>query len=144
MAATHLITCPSDILATSTFCKLPRSIVEATALLLALIVKLSVPAEVLNVIPAPATKVNVSSGPSALILVCPSTAICLNAKSTLPLPPPLPPDIATKSTFWILPYASTVICGVVVALPYVPAVTPVATKFKEAFEFTPLPLTTVI
>ena len=59
-------------------------------------------------------------------------------------PPPPPPDTATESTELILPYVSTVIRGACVVLPYTPAVTPVATKFKTAFALLPVPPVTVI
>ena len=62
---------------------------------------------------------------------CPLTSnappSCGEVSSTtldIPLPPP-PPLMVTLVTLVILPTASTVNCGVVVALPYVPGVTDV-------------------
>ena len=64
------------------------------------IVSVSVPALVVRVMPPAPTNVTVSSAVSALILVCPDTAICLNAVFTFPAPPPPPPHLAEDVPVW--------------------------------------------
>ena len=103
-------------------------------------------ASVVALIPVPPAKVKSSSFLSAPKLVCPETWMFAYASVvTLLRSPPSPLAIAlTVSTELILPYVSTVILGIAVALPYIPAVTPVATKFNTAFALLPVPPVTVI
>ena len=73
------------------------------SVMLALNVIVSVPAAVVISIPVPSVNVTVSAVESELTVVCPVTAMFLNAESTVPaLLLPLAAD-ATKSTFCTLP-----------------------------------------
>jgi hypothetical protein len=116
---------------------------DAIALEFALKVIVSVLAVVETVIPLVPVIVNVSAVESAATDVCPGTAMVENVR-LLPPPPPPAPVIEIKSTFWIRPYVSTVIRGTCVALPYVLALTPVATRLITAFDLLPVPPVTLI
>ena len=85
---------------------------------------LSAVASVVIVIPFPATNVKVSDALSATTLLCPETAMVLNA-SEAPPPPPPPPEIAAVEIPVILPLESTTITGVAPESPYVSAEAPV-------------------